>query len=88
MTVNPGFGGQTYISSVETKIRRASEMLKSGGYQSELEVDGGITPITAPRAVNAGATVLVAGSAVYNNEASPMVNIQKLRESILKDEAS
>ena len=88
MTVNPGFGGQKYISSVETKIRRASEMLKSGGYQSELEVDGGITPITAPRAVNAGATVLVAGSAVYNNEASPMVNIQKLRESILKDEAS
>ena len=88
MTVNPGFGGQSYISSVETKIQSARKMLKDGAYLAELEVDGGITPETAPRAVHAGATVLVAGSAVYSAKGNPTLNIQKLRESIQKGEAS
>jgi ribulose-phosphate 3-epimerase len=88
MTVNPGFGGQSYIASVETKITRARKLLKDGDYQSELEVDGGITQKTAPRAVHAGATVLVAGSAIYGSQGNPTLNIQKLRGSIQKGEAS
>jgi len=63
MTVNPGFGGQSYIPSVTAKIAKLSKMI--GDRPIDLEVDGGITAETAPFAANAGANVLVAGSAVY-----------------------
>jgi ribulose-phosphate 3-epimerase len=63
MTVNPGFGGQSYIPSVTAKIAKLCKMI--GDRPIDLEVDGGITAQTAPFAANAGANVLVAGSAVY-----------------------
>ena len=63
MTVNPGFGGQAFIPATMRKIARIREMI--GDRPILLEVDGGVTPETAPRCVEAGAEVLVAGSAVY-----------------------
>jgi ribulose-phosphate 3-epimerase len=63
MTVNPGFGGQSFIASQLAKIARVREMI--GGRATELEVDGGITPENARAVVEAGAGVLVAGSAVF-----------------------
>lgn len=63
MTVNPGFGGQAFIPAVIEKIRRVKEMV--GDRPIDIEVDGGVTPETAPLVVKAGANVLVAGSAVF-----------------------
>jgi ribulose-phosphate 3-epimerase len=63
MTVNPGYGGQSFIPAMVEKIRALKLMI--GDRPIDLEVDGGITPETAPRAVAAGANVLVAGSAVF-----------------------
>jgi len=65
MTVNPGFGGQAFIPAVTDKIRRVAEMV--GERDIEIEVDGGVTPETAGIVAEAGATVLVAGSAVFRN---------------------
>jgi len=65
MTVNPGFGGQTFITSQLKKIEAAAERIAKTGRDIMLEVDGGITPQTAKRCVNAGADVLVAGTAVF-----------------------
>ena len=66
MTVNPGFGGQSYIPSVTAKIAKLREMI--GDRPIDLQVDGGITAETAPFAANAGANVLVAGSAVFKGK--------------------
>ncbi len=63
MTVNPGFGGQAFISAVADKIRRVKALV--GSRPIDIEVDGGVTPETAPLVVAAGANVLVAGSAVF-----------------------
>lgn len=65
MTVNPGFGGQKFIESTLPKLRRLRELIDSVNPTCELEVDGGIDAVTAPRVVSAGARVLVAGSAVF-----------------------
>ena len=65
MTVNPGFGGQSFIASQLKKIERLRKMIDASGYAIELEVDGGVTPVTAPQCMSAGATALVAGSAVF-----------------------
>lgn len=65
MTVNPGFGGQKFISSTLKKIRRLRDMIEASGRDIELEVDGGINTDTAKLVVDAGADVLVAGSAVF-----------------------
>ena len=65
MTVNPGFGGQSFISSQLKKIERLRKMIDASGHAIALEVDGGVTPVTAPQCVAAGATALVAGSAVF-----------------------
>ena len=67
MTVNPGFGGQAYITSMEPKIAAARALLDEADRQIELEVDGGIGPATVTGAVAAGARVLVAGSALYRD---------------------
>ena len=64
MTVNPGFGGQSYIAAVTEKVRRVRHMI--GGRDIRIEVDGGVTPATAPAVTAAGADVLVAGSAVFS----------------------
>ncbi len=63
MTVNPGFGGQAFIPAVVEKVRRIKEMV--GDRPIDIEIDGGVTPQTAPLVVEAGANVLVAGSAVF-----------------------
>jgi ribulose-phosphate 3-epimerase len=65
MTVNPGFGGQQFIESMLSKIRRVRSMLDKSAANAELEVDGGIDQTTAPLVVKAGANVLVAGSAIF-----------------------
>jgi ribulose-phosphate 3-epimerase len=73
MTVNPGFGGQAYIP-LEAKIAAVAARIKATGRHIDLEVDGGITPITAKKAVAAGANVLVAGTAVFKDGAARYVN--------------
>ncbi len=65
MSVNPGFGGQSFIESQLKKIEGARKRIDATGRDIALEVDGGITPDTAKRAIAAGATVLVAGTAVF-----------------------
>ncbi|MDQ2827301.1 MAG: ribulose-phosphate 3-epimerase [Actinomycetota bacterium] len=67
MTVNPGFGGQAYIKTMEPKIAEAARLIDESGYNIELEVDGGISPDTIAGAAAAGARVLVAGSALYKH---------------------
>lgn len=68
MTVNPGFGGQKFISSVLQKIAAVKKMADDKELNIEIEVDGGINEVTAKLCVEAGANVLVAGSAVYNQK--------------------
>ena len=65
MTVNPGFGGQSFIPGQLKKIERLRKMVDAAGLNIEIEVDGGVTPVTAPQCMAAGATALVAGSAVF-----------------------
>ncbi|ANB56341.1 ribulose-phosphate 3-epimerase [Anoxybacillus sp. B7M1] len=78
MTVNPGFGGQKFISSVLPKIRQVAQMAKERGLQLEIEVDGGVNRKTAQLCVEAGANVLVAGSAIYG-EIDRKAAIQAIR---------
>ena len=68
MTVNPGFGGQSFIHSVLPKIQEVSRMVRERGLQVDIEVDGGVNVETARLCVEAGANVLVAGSAIYNEK--------------------
>jgi ribulose-phosphate 3-epimerase len=68
MTVNPGFGGQKFIKQVLSKIYAVSEMAKSKGLSIDIEVDGGVNIETAKLCVEAGANVLVAGSAIYKEK--------------------
>lgn len=68
MSVNPGFGGQKFISSVLPKIRQVKELADSLNPDLEIEVDGGVNEETAKLVIEAGANVLVAGSAVFNKE--------------------
>jgi ribulose-phosphate 3-epimerase len=82
MSVNPGFGGQSYIPGSTAKIARLRRMLDNIGSTAEIEVDGGIRPANIAEIVEAGATVLVAGSAVFNDKASVAENIQKLRSHL------
>ena len=65
MSVNPGFGGQAFIESSLRKIEAVRKMIDKGGYAIDLEVDGGIDRVTAPRAISAGADALVAGTATF-----------------------
>lgn len=67
MSVQPGFGGQSFLPGSLDKLRRLSELRKKLGLSFRLEVDGGITPETLPQAVAAGAEILVAGSAVFSH---------------------
>ena len=79
MSVNPGFGGQAFIEHSLERIQRLRGMLDRRGLgKVELEVDGGIKPQNAGQIVAAGATVLVAGSAIFNDEASVAENILAL----------
>ncbi|AEV18679.1 ribulose-phosphate 3-epimerase [Geobacillus sp. G4] len=79
MTVNPGFGGQAFIPAVVPKIREVARMASEQNKEVDIEVDGGINAETAPLCVEAGANVLVAGSAIYN-ERDRAAAIRTLRE--------
>jgi len=81
MTVNPGFGGQSFIAPVIEKIRRVKALV--GSRPIDIEVDGGVTPETAPLVVKAGANVLVAGSAVFKggSQESYAKNIAAIRKA-------
>ena len=82
MTVDPGFGGQNFIASTVPKIRRIRELIDRVRPACELEVDGGIHPATAPLVVEAGARVLVAGSAVFEDPAGVRAGMERLRASV------
>jgi len=87
MTVNPGFGGQAFIASQQSKIARIRAMI--GDRPVHIEVDGGVTLATAPLVVAAGADVLVAGSAIFKggsvaNPAPYGINIRALREAAVR----
>ena len=80
MTVNPGFGGQSYIATMEPKIAETRRLIVDGGYDVDLEVDGGIGPGTVGAAAAAGANVLVAGSALYRDPDGLAHAVTDLRE--------
>ena len=82
MTVNPGFAGQTFIEGMLGKIARLRAELDRNGLPAELEVDGGINAELAPRAAEAGARVLVAGSAVFGSGQSISEALAKIRASL------
>lgn len=80
MSVNPGFGGQKFITSQLRKIEQIRAMITQTGRDIELEIDGGVNPQTAQLCIDAGASALVAGSAVFNGkEGSYSANIAALR---------
>ncbi|WP_374469386.1 ribulose-phosphate 3-epimerase [Phenylobacterium sp.] len=80
MSVNPGFGGQSFLSSQLRKVEALRRMIDASGKDIILEVDGGVTPQTAPLCISAGATALVAGSAVFRGGAEAYAgNIAALR---------
>jgi ribulose-phosphate 3-epimerase len=79
MTVNPGFGGQDYIATMESKVAEVRRMVLEGGHDVDVEVDGGIGPATIAGAVAAGANVLVAGSALYRDPAGLEHAVTELR---------
>lgn len=81
MTVNPGFGGQKYLASMEPKISRVKDMAAASGNSLDIEVDGGIGPETVAGASKAGANVLVAGSSLYRNGGS-CDDVPKLAEAV------
>ena len=84
MTVNPGFGGQHFIATTVPKIRRVRQMIEQVKPGCELEVDGGIDPKTAPLTVEAGANVLVAGSAIFNAKEGIVAAMQRLQAAVEK----
>ncbi len=82
MTVNPGFGGQEFLAGTLPKIGRVRQMIDQVRPDCELEVDGGIEPHTAPRVVEAGATVLVAGSAIFRAPGGVADGVAKLKAGL------
>ena len=82
MSVNPGFGGQSYISACTSKIQKLRTMLDICGSSADLEVDGGVNVKTVSEVVAAGANAFVAGSAVFNDKQSVAENVRLLRAKI------
>lgn len=82
MTVNPGWGGQAFLYGQLDKIRRLRLLLGERGLDIPIGVDGGIDPATAPLVVEAGATMLVSGSSIYNDRAPVLDNVTALRASV------
>lgn len=82
MTVNPGFGGQAFIDAMLSKISRTRALIEERELSVDLQVDGGVSATTAPAVARAGANVLVAGSAVYNDRMSVADAIARIRRSI------
>jgi ribulose-phosphate 3-epimerase len=87
MTVNPGFGGQAYLQTMEAKITEAHHLISKSGLQVTIEVDGGISPATARRAREAGAEWLVAGSAILAHPEGKKAAVTELRRSLTRRSA-
>ena len=85
MSVEPGHGGQQFMPAVLDKVEQAREWVESRGLATDIEVDGGITPDTASLATSAGATVLVAGTAVFRAD-DPAAAVRSLRRAMQADE--
>ena len=81
MTVNPGFGGQKFLEPVVPKIRQIASLIRQRGVPVVIEVDGGIDPRTAPAVAAAGATILVAGSAVFGQKDRPAA-MRAIRDAV------
>ena len=81
MSVNPGFGGQSYIEASTAKLSRARAMLDEVGSDAELEVDGGVGVSNVEEIVNAGASVVVAGSAVYGHPDGAAAGVRAIRSA-------
>jgi ribulose-phosphate 3-epimerase len=81
MTVEPGAGGQAFIPEMLPKIRHLAEVREARGLSYEIEVDGGIGPDTAAAAVGAGASVLIAGTAVFGAADGPAAAVARLRQA-------
>jgi len=81
MTVNPGFGGQKFLEPVVPKIRQMASLIKQRGLPVAIEVDGGVDVRTAPSVVSAGATILVAGSAVFGQK-DRSAAMQAIRDAV------
>lgn len=79
MTVNPGFGGQAYLSSMEPKIEATRRLLDRAGHRIDLEVDGGISTDTVAGAAGAGANVLISGSALFRHPGGLEAGVSELR---------
>jgi ribulose-phosphate 3-epimerase len=82
MSVHPGFGGQKFIEGALGKVKAIREALDASHLAAELEVDGGIKPENAGRVVAAGATVLVAGSAIFEDPDGPVAALRKFKHAI------
>jgi ribulose-phosphate 3-epimerase len=82
MGVNPGWGGQEFIRGTLDKLRGLRAMLDERGLRADIEVDGGVNTDNAASCVEAGATVLVAGSAIFNEKATVAENMRAFRESL------
>ncbi len=82
MTINPGFGGQELIPETLPKIARVRKMITERGLHCDIEVDGGIHEATVPQVVKAGANLLVAGSAIYNEQESVAQAMERLRAAV------
>ena len=82
MSVNPGFGGQSYIHSCTNKIRKVREMLDDRGVSADLEVDGGVNVDAVNEVISAGANAFVAGSAIFNDKNRVAENVSALRAKI------
>ena len=80
MTVNPGFGGQAYIPTMESKVTDLARLIDEGGFDVDIEVDGGISASTIAGPASAGANVLVSGSALYNYQEGLEFGVQELRK--------
>ena len=82
MTVNPGFGGQKFLPQTLSKISTVAAMIKNMHLQTEIEVDGGIDAQSAPLVVDAGANVLVAGSAIFGDKDGILGGVKKIQTSL------
>ena len=82
MTVNPGFGGQTFIQTMLEKIQRARSLFKQTGSNAHIQVDGGISSKTIKACYDAGATNFVAGSAIFNHKQGISAGIIALRDAL------
>jgi len=85
MTVNPGFGGQSYIPAMDNKIKKAWEMIQRTGKKIDLEVDGGLKASNAGKVVNAGANILVMGTEIFHSK-NYKQKIDEIRKNICEAE--